>query len=76
MNALKYSSWNRLKRVSVAGRFDTSLARVKKQRKRLSIVTGRGLMLIPDEIDRGGKLWVKQAQVERFSEETKDLIKK
>ena len=33
-------------------------------------------MLIPDEIDRGGKLWVIQAQVERFSEETKDLVKK
>ena len=33
-------------------------------------------MLIPDEIDRGGKLWVKQAQEERFSEETKDLVKK
>ena len=60
----------------MGGRFDTSLARVKKQRKRLSVVTGRGLMLIPDEIDRGGKLWVKQAQEERFSEETKDLVKK
>ena len=58
------------------GRFDTSLARVKKQRKRLNVVTGRGLMLIQNEIDRGGKLWVKQAQEKRFSEETKDLVKK
>ena len=60
----------------MGGRFDTSLARVKKQRKRLSVVTGRGLVLILDEIDRVGKLWVKQAQEERFSEETKDLVKK
>ena len=49
---------------------------MKKQRKRLNVVTGRGLMLIQDEIDRGGKLWVKQAQEKRFSEETKDLVKK
>ena len=60
----------------MGGRFDTSLARVKKQRKRLNVVTGRGLMLIPDEIDRGGKLRVQQAQEERFSEEMKDLVKK
>ena len=33
-------------------------------------------MFIPDEIDRGGKLWVKQAQEKRFSEETQDLVKK
>ena len=31
-------------------------------------------MLTPGEIDRGGKLWVKQAQEERFPEEMKGLV--
>ena len=30
--------------------------------------------MTPGEIDRAGKLWVKQAQQERFPEEMKDLI--
>ncbi|XP_068734449.1 tyrosine kinase receptor Cad96Ca-like [Montipora capricornis] len=32
-----------------------------------------GPVLTPDEIERAGQLWVKQAQEERFSEEMKDL---
>ena len=50
---------------------DTLLGKVKKRGKPLGVVTGTGLMLTLGEIDRGGKLWVKQAKEERFS---KDLI--
>ena len=53
---------------------DTLLARVKKQGKHLGVVTRSGLILTPGEIERAGKLWVKQAQEERFHEEMKDLI--
>ena len=52
----------------------TLLARVKKQGKPLGVVTRGGLILTPGEIERAGKLWVKQAQEERFPEEMKDLI--
>ena len=77
MNPLKYSSWNRLRKVAAwVRRFaDTLLGRVKKRGKPLGVVTGGGLMLTPGEIDRGGKLWVKQAQEERFPEGMKDLIR-
>ena len=75
MNPLKYSSWNRLRRVTAwVRRFADTLGKVKKRGKALSVVTGRGLMLTPGEIDRGGKLWVKEAQEVRFPEEMKDLI--
>ena len=75
MNPLKYSSWNRLGRVTAwVRRFADTLGKVKKRGKPLSIVTGRGLMLTPGEIDGGGKLWVKEAQEGRFPEEMKDLI--
>ena len=53
---------------------DTLLARVKKQGKPLGVVTRSGLILTPGEIERAGKLWVKQAQEERFPEEMKDSI--
>ena len=68
MNPLKYSSWNRLRKVAAwVRRFaDTLLGRVKKRGKPLGVVTGGGLMLTSGEIDRGGKLWVKQAQEEDF----------
>ena len=64
MNPLKYSSWNRLRRVTAwVRRFaDFLLAKVKnKQGEPLDVVTRSGLTLTPTEIDRGGKLWVKQA---------------
>ena len=75
MNPLKYTSWNRLRRVTAwVRRFvGTLLARVKKQGKPLGVVTRSGLILTPGEIERTGKLWVKQAQEERFPEEMKDL---
>ena len=50
------------------------MARVKKQGKLLGVVISCGLILTPGEIERAGKLWVKQAQKERFPEEMKDLI--
>ena len=53
---------------------DTLLARVNKRGKHLGVVTRSGLILTPGEIERAGKLWVKQAQEERFPEEMKDLI--
>ena len=76
MNPLKYSSWNRLRRVTAwVRRFaDLLLAKVKKQGKPVGVVARSGLTLTPIEIDRGGKLWVKQAQEEIFPEEIKDLI--
>ena len=74
MNPLKYSSWNRLRVTAWVRRFaDLLLAKAKKRGKPLGVVTGSGLMLTPGEIDRGGKLWVKQAQEERFPKEMKDL---
>ncbi|PFX12458.1 hypothetical protein AWC38_SpisGene23586 [Stylophora pistillata] len=53
---------------------DLFLAKVKKYGKLLGVVSRSGLTLTPIEVDRGGKLWVKQAQEERFPEEIKDLI--
>ena len=46
----------------------------KKQGKRLGVVIRCRLILTLGEIERAGKLWVKQAQEERFPEEMKDLI--
>lgn len=76
VNPLKYSCWNRLKRVTAwVRRFaDTLLGKVKKRGKPLSVVTRSGLILTPGEIVRVGKLWVEQAQEERLPEEMKDLI--
>ncbi|XP_022787689.1 uncharacterized protein LOC111327715 [Stylophora pistillata] len=77
MNPLKYSSWNRLRGVTAWVRHfaDLLLAKVKnKQGEPLDVVTRSRLTLTPTEIDRGGKLWVKQAREERFPEEIKDLI--
>ncbi|XP_068723286.1 uncharacterized protein [Montipora capricornis] len=48
--------------------------KVKKQGKPLGAVTRSGRILTPGEIERAGKLWVKQAQEERFAEERNDLI--
>ena len=75
MNPLKYSNWNRLRRVTAwVRRFvDLLLAKVKKQGKSLGVVARSGLTLTPIEIDRGGKLWVKQAHEERFPREIKYL---
>ena len=53
---------------------DLLLAKVKKQGKPLGVVARSGLTLTPIEIDKGGKLWVKQAQEERFPEKIKDSI--
>ena len=53
---------------------DLLLAKVKKQGKPLGVVARSGLTLTPIDIDKGGKLWVKQAQEERFPEEIKDSI--
>ena len=76
MNPLKYTSWNQLRRVTAwVQRFaDTLLARVKKQGKPLGVATRSRLILTPGEIERAGKLWVKQATEERLPEEMKDLI--
>ncbi|XP_068708020.1 uncharacterized protein [Montipora foliosa] len=76
INPLKYTSWNRFRRVTAwVRRFaGTLLARVKKQGKPLGVVTRSGLILTPGEIERTGKLWAKQAQEERLPEEMKYLI--
>jgi len=76
MNPLEYTSCSRLRRVTARVRrfADTLLARVKKQGKPLGVVTRRGLKLTQGEIERAGKLWVKQAQEERFPEKMRDLI--
>ena len=47
---------------------------MKKQGKPIGAITWSGLKLTPGEIERAGKLWVKQAKEERFPEEMKDLI--
>ena len=76
MNPLKYSSWTRLIRVTAwVKRFaDNLLAKMKKQGKLSDFETGEGVILTPGELDRAGKLWVKQAQEERFPEEIHQLI--
>ena len=53
---------------------DILLARVKERGKLLGVVIKSGLILTPGEIERAGKLWVKQTREERFPEEMKDLI--
>ena len=53
---------------------DILLARVKERGKLLGVVIKSRLILTPGEIERAGKLWVKQTREERFPEEMKDLI--
>ena len=53
---------------------DNLLNKVKKQGKLSDFETGEGVILTPGELDRAGKLWVKQAQEKRFPEEIHQLI--
>ena len=77
LDPLKYSSWTRLIRVTAwVLRFVAKLlAKVKKAPKpeNPEIETCREDTLTPAELDRAGKLWVKQAQMERFPKEIKEL---
>ena len=57
-------------------RFVTKLlAKVKKSAKieNSKTETCREVTLTPAELDRAGKLWVKQAQMERFLKEIKEF---
>lgn len=77
LDPLKYSSWTRLIRVTAwVMRFVAKLlAKVKKSAKpdNLGAETCREVTLSPTELDRAGKLWVKQTQVERFLKEIQEL---
>lgn len=72
---MKFTSWTRLTRVTAwVMRFVAKLvAKVKKAEKPLGDGTCGEGSLTPIELDRAGKLWVKQAQIERFPNEMKEL---
>ena len=48
-------------------------AKVEKPEKALGVKACSEATLTPTEMERAGKLWVKQAQTERFSKEMQDL---
>ena len=79
LDPLKFSSWTRLIRSRVTAwvlRFVAKqLATVKKSAKpeNPEIETCGEVILTPAELDKVGKLWVKQAQMERFAKEIKEL---
>ena len=75
MDPLRYSSWTRLTRVTAwVIRFGAKLlAKVKKVEKPLGVEVCTEATLTPAELDRAGKLWVKQAQMDRFPKEMQDL---
>ena len=74
---LKFSSWTRLIRVTVwVLRFVAKLlANAKKSAKpeNPEIETCEEVTLTPAELDKAGKLWVKQAQMDRFVKEIQEL---
>ena len=74
---LKFSSWTRLIRVTVwVLRFVAKLlAKAKKsaQPENPEIETCEEVTLTPAELDKAGKLWVKQAQMDRFVKEIQEL---
>jgi len=75
MDPLKYSSWIMLIRVTAGvKRFIAKLRlKVKKAENPLGVKACSEATLTLAEMDRAGKLWVKQAQTERFSKEMQDL---
>lgn len=75
MDPLRYSSWTRLTRVTAwVMRFVAKLlAKVRKVEKPLGVEVCTEVTLTPTELDRAGKLWVKQAQIERFPKEMQEL---
>ena len=77
LDPLKFSSWTRLIRVTAwVLRFVAKLlAKVKKSAKpeNPEYETCGEVILNPAELDKAGKLWVKQAQMERFAKEIKEL---
>ena len=77
LDPLKFSSWTRLIRVTAwVLRFVAKLlAKVKKSAKpeNPEIETCEEVTLTPAELDKAGKLWVKQAQMEKFTKEIKEL---
>ena len=77
LDPLKFSSWTRLIRVTAwVLRFVAKLlAKEKKSAKpeNPEYETCGEVILTPAELDKAGKLWVKQAQIERFAKEIKEL---
>ena len=77
LDPLKFSSWTRLIRVTAwVLRFVAKLlTKVKKSAKpeNPEYENCGEVILIPAELDKAGKLWVKQAQMERFAKEIKEL---
>ena len=77
LDPLKFSSWTRLIRVTawVLRFVGKLLTKVKKSAKpeNPEIETCEEVTLTPAELDKAGKLWVKQAQMERFAKEIKEL---
>ena len=75
MDPLRYSSWTRLKRVTAwVMRFSAKLlAKVRKVEKLWGVEVCIEVTLTPTELDRAEKLWVKQAQLERFPKEMQGL---
>ena len=77
LDPLKFSSWTRLIRVMAwVLRFVAKLlAKVKKSAKpeNPEYETCGEVILTPAELDKAEKLWVKQAQMESFAKEIKEL---
>ena len=74
MDPLRYSSWTGLKRVTAwVMRFSAKLlAKVRKVEKPWGVEVCTEVTLTPTELDRAEKLWVKQAQLERFPMEMQE----
>ena len=75
MDPLRYSSWTRLKRVTawVMRFFAKLLAKVRKVEKPWGVEVSTEVTLTLTELDKAGKPWVKQAQLERFPKEMQEL---
>ena len=77
LDPLKFPSWTRLIRVTAWVLLFVAklLAKAKKSAKpeNPEIETCGEVTLTPAELDKAGKLWVKQAQMERFAKEIKEL---
>ena len=77
LDPLKFSSWTRLIRVTAwVLRFVAKLlAKVKKSAKTENpeYETCGEVILTPAELDKAGKLWVKQAQMEKIRERDKGI---
>lgn len=75
MNPLRYTSWTKLLRVTAwVMRFIRNLVvKVKKEVTGSSLQRSGGKLLTPGELERAGKVWVRQAQAERFAEDAWNL---